>query len=227
MKVTIAARLWMMVVCSVVALLAVGISGAWVAGTMGGTINKMMDDTMPSIDTIAEMQGAFMTLRTEAVSHMATKEPSIKESATKSVETNVKLLEGLFATYDQLITDDKDRQLLEAEKQLFKDYQVPLKEMLEYSRNYDADASGRILTQKVRPIGEKLSDTFKAHVAYNRDAIAQLRAHNDRNAVIGKTITWVAILGGAGFVAVLGFLLVRSLTRNPQSHAGHPDPYRQ
>ena len=83
MTLTIRARLWAMVIVSIVALFGVGAVGSWTTRAEQDTVVSVMEGTMPSISTLGEIQSAFLSLEVDASGHIATKEPSIKDAAQK------------------------------------------------------------------------------------------------------------------------------------------------
>ena len=56
MNLTIRARLWAMVIVSIVALFGVGAVGSWTTRAEQDTVVSVMEGTMPSISTLGEIQ---------------------------------------------------------------------------------------------------------------------------------------------------------------------------
>ena len=101
MNLTIRARLWAMVIVSIVALFGVGAVGSWTTRAEQDTVVSVMEGTMPSISTLGEIQSAFLSLEVDASGHIATKEPSIKDAAQKGVSESFAKLEAAFAAYEK------------------------------------------------------------------------------------------------------------------------------
>ena len=72
MNLTIRARLWAMVIVSIVALFGVGAVGSWTTRAEQDTVVSVMEGTMPSISTLGEIQSAFLSLEVDASGHIAT-----------------------------------------------------------------------------------------------------------------------------------------------------------
>lgn len=211
MKLTIRFRLWTMVVISVVALAGVGAIGSWTTRTAQDTVTSVMEGTMPSISTLGEIQSTFLSLEVDASGHIATKEPTIKDAAQKGVNEAFAKLEADFATYERLIDDETEKQMLATEKQLLGEYMPLVTQMMEASRAYDVDAASALMFGKLRPVSQKLKAALHAHAEYNRKAVDAIRIEAEKQAAVGKLISWVGILLGAGIVGLLGILTVRGI----------------
>ena len=105
MKLTISSRLWAMVIVGVVALFGVGAVGSWTTRAEQQTVTAVMEDTMPRISMLGEIQSTVLSLEVEASGHIATKEPTIKDAAQKGVNDAFQKLEAGFASYEKLVVD--------------------------------------------------------------------------------------------------------------------------
>ena len=211
MKVTISKRLWIMVVVSVVALLGVGVIGTWTTRTAQSTVIEVIEDIMPSIAMLGEIQATFLSLEAEAGGHIASKEPTIKDAAQKNIDAAGKKLEESFAAYSKLVVDDDGKKMLATEQELIRSYMPLVVQMMEASRGYDVDTASSIMFGKLRPISLKLKETLQAHADLNRKAADAVRASSEKQASIGGVASWAAMLLGAAIVGLLGFLTVRGI----------------
>jgi methyl-accepting chemotaxis protein len=212
MKITISARLWTMVSVSVIALLVVAGIGSWTTRTAQGTVNSVMEDTMPSNTMLGEIQSTFLFLEVEASGHIATKEPTIKDAAQKNVDEAYKKLEASFAAYEKVVGDDEGKKMLATEQQLLGDYMQQVKPMMAASRDYDVDAATGIMFGKLRPISEKLKQAMQAHAEHNRKAADEIRRVSEKQASVGNIVSWVGLVLGAALVGVLGLLTIREIS---------------
>jgi methyl-accepting chemotaxis protein len=212
MKITISARLWTMVSVSVIALLVVAGIGSWTTRTAQGTVNSVMEDTMPSNTMLGDIQSTFLFLEVEASGHIATKEPTIKDAAQKNVDEAYKKLEASFAAYEKVVGDDEGKKMLATEQQLLGDYMQQVKPMMAASRDYDVDAATGIMFGKLRPISEKLKLAMQAHAEHNRKAADEIRRVSEKQASVGNIVSWVGLVLGAALVGVLGLLTIREIS---------------
>jgi methyl-accepting chemotaxis protein len=212
MKITISARLWTMVSVSVIALLVVAGIGSWTTRTAQGTVNSVMEDTMPSNTMLGDIQSTFLFLEVEASGHIATKEPTIKDAAQKNVDEAYKKLEASFAAYEKVVGDDEGKKMLATEQQLLGDYMQQVKPMMAASRDYDVDAATGIMFGKLRPISQNLKLAMQAHAEHNRKAADEIRRVSEKQASVGNIVSWVGLVLGAALVGVLGLLTIREIS---------------
>lgn len=211
MNLTIRARLWAMVIVSVVALFGVGAVGSWTTRAAQGTVASVMEGTMPSITTLGEIQSTFLSLEVEASGHIATKEPTIKDAAQKNVSEAFTKLEAGFAAYEKLVNDDAEKKMLATEKQLLGEYMPLVTQMMEASRAYDVDAASALMFGKLRPVSQKLKEALRAHAEYNRKMADDIRVHTEKQAGIGSLVSWIGMILGAAIVGLLGIATVRGI----------------
>ncbi len=211
MNLTIRARLWAMVIVSIVALFGVGAVGSWTTRAEQETVVSVMEGTMPSISTLGEIQSAFLSLEVEASGHIATKEPAIKDAAQKGVSESFAKLETAFAAYEKLVSDDAEKKMLATEKQLLGEYMPLVTQMMEASRAYDVDAASALMFGKLRPVSQKLKEALRAHVEYNRKVADEIRVRAEKQASIGAMMSWAVMILGAAIVGLLGVLTVRGI----------------
>ena len=200
-----------MVIVSVIALLGVGAVGTWTTRSAQGTVTSVMEDTMPSIAMLGEIQSTFLFLEVEASGHIATKEPKIKDVAQKNVDDAYKKLEASFAAYTKVDNDETGKKMLATEQELLRAYMPLVAQMMEASRAYDVDAATNIMFGKLRPISQKLQLALHDHAEHNRKAADDVRLQSEKQAAIGSLISWVGMALAAGVVGFLGFLTVRGI----------------
>lgn len=211
MNLTIRARLWAMVIVSIVALFGVGAVGSWTTRAEQSTVVSVMEGTMPSISTLGEIQSTFLSLEVDASGHIATKEPTIKDAAQKGVSESFKRLEAAFAAYEKLVNDETEKKMLATEKQLLSEYMPLVTQMMEASRAYDVDAASALMFGKLRPVSQKLKEALQVHVEYNRKAADELRVRSEKQSSLGSLMSWAGMILGAGIVGALGVFTVRGI----------------
>lgn len=211
MKISISSRLWSMVIVSVIALLGVGAIGTWTTRSAQGTVTSVMEDTMPSIAMLGDIQSTFLFLEVEASGHIATKEPKIKDVAQKNVDEAYKKLEAGFSAYAKVVNDEAGKKLLATEQELLRTYMPLVAQMMEASRAYDVDAATNIMFGKLRPISQKLQLALREHAEHNRKVADEVRSQSEKQAAIGSMISWVGMALAAAVVGVLGLLTVRGI----------------
>ena len=201
-----------MVVVSVIALLGVGAVGTWTTRSAQVTVDSLIEDTMPSIAMLGEIQSTFLWLEVEASGHIATKEPKIKDVAQKNVDEAYKKLEASFAAYAKVVGDESGQKMLATEQELLRAYMPLVAQMMEASRAYDVDAATGIMFGKLRPISQKLQLALHEHAEHNRKLADAVRLQSEKQAAVGSLISWVGMALAAGLV--LGFKLPVALAQS-------------
>lgn len=212
MRVSINLRLWVMVAVSVGALVVVGAIGTWTTRTAQETSALMIEEIMPGNAVLADIQSTFLSLEVEASGHIATKEPTIKDSAQKNVDAAGQKLEAGFAEYAKLVKDPEGQKMLAAERELVKAYMPLVKDMMAASREYNVDTASSIMFDKLRPISLQLKQAMQAHADFNRKHADDVRMQSEQQASIGNVLSWVSLLLGAGVVGGLGLLTIRGIS---------------
>lgn len=214
MKTTISARLWAMIIVSVAALLGVGFTGTWTTHTAQATLTSVMDDTMPSIAMLSEIQATFLALEIEASGNMASKgfwQPAVKEKTQKTVASLAKKLEAQFAAYSKVVTDADGQRMLTTELEILGIYMPLVAEMMDAAIGFDIETATKIMIEQMRPVSQMLKEALEAHAEHNRTIAAQFRAEVERQATIGKTVSWLAMVLGALTIVILGVVTVREV----------------
>ncbi|WP_263772902.1 methyl-accepting chemotaxis protein [Propionivibrio soli] len=211
MRRTITARLSAMVIVSIVALLGVGAIGSWTTRTAQGTASSLIEETMPRNAMLGEIQSTFLVLEVEASGHIATKEPTIKDSAQQNVDAAYKKLEVQFTEFAKLVDDEEGKKMLATEQSLLKSYMPVAQQMMEASRAYDVDAATLLMFGKLRPISQQLKKVMLDHTEHNRRQADAVRAQSERQASVGNLVSWIGMAIAGTVVVFIGLFTVRGI----------------
>lgn len=214
MKTTISVRLWAMIFVSVLALLGVGFTGTWTTRTAQATLTNVMDDTMPSIAMLSDIQATFLSLEIEASVNMASKgfwQPEVKEKTQKTVASLAKKLETQFDGYSRVVTDPDGQRMLTNELAILDIYMPLVTDMMNAAIGFDIESVTKIMTEQMRPVSQMLNEALEAHAEHNRKIAADFRAEVERQATIGKMVSWLAMALGALTIVILGVVTVREV----------------
>lgn len=209
---TIAHRLMLMIGASVLALLVVGIVGISVANQGTQSIRIINDERMASISMLAEARQAFMEIRVNGYLHIITPSEDGMRKIEAKLESDAARLLQLFKDYEQRISGEEDRKLLEANVANFKEYQSIVKDLV-LSRSFtdDKDAAQGLMAARGTAAGAKALAGFDEHILFNKKYAEAAASNAFANAAIGRNISLIAILAGVAAVAVVGILLLRSI----------------
>lgn len=215
MALTIARRLQIMIGCSILALIVLALSGAQVASHLRGGIDYLYTNAMPSIQTLDDVHGDYMDMRVLVLYHLLVKDPAQKAGVEKRyAENKEKMLKNLARYEKDLLSDAKDKELLEANKKLLTNYFASADIIFAKSRANDVDgAMAEIGKPESRENLTKLVATLDAHAKYN-DKLAEdfhktSMASDRRGQIISLLLIVAAVLG----VGSMGFFLLRSINK--------------
>ena len=208
---SIAKRVWLIIVLAAVALATVGGIGFFGVSTLQKTVVGINNETIPRLSTIDDIKSQVYLTRVNSLRHAVSiftnkKEVMDKEIVASSATINKKLKE-----YESLAADDEDRKLLQEDKKLFEVYAKNLEKMLKFSRESDNHFIRTTLESDVDPVADKLRDALEKHQKYVREQVAVAGVASEKAAMRVESLTGVAILVGIAVIAVLGVFIGRSI----------------
>lgn len=220
-QLSIARRLQIMIVTAVIALLFSGVAGFYGISMVSGVMNHTQEQTVPSLASVAEAEALFLKYRLAVIQHIQNDNIAKAPEFDKLIsETDQALAKELDHYEADLLSDDQDKQMLAAEKQLLQAYRKASANALDLSRNFLKNPAIQAVNNEVSPIGIKLEAALKARADYNR----QLASEQAKTSTLAARTTQLiaAVIGLAGIVVVIGFgvFLVRGINgslRNMES----------
>jgi len=176
-------------------------------------------NTVPSLVVLDKLRDSFLRMRIRANQHVLnTDDKKIAEIDAQIVDMR-KLVDDSLKKYDALITDDKDKELLNKEKESWAKVQPQIEATLAESRANHNDKA-RVLLEQARPEIQVMQALMDQHFDYNvelgkhgADAAAALKGKAARNAIIIAVCTLLV-------VAAISALITRALLRQL---GGEPD----
>ena len=213
MNMSISRRLATMIAIAVVALLAVGITGAWVASSLSQKLDESVNTTLPGVEALDQVQIHFLTARLLGAQHTATTDPQRMVDIEKQASAAFERLDAALARYEKLVRDETDRQLFGESRKIMADYKAFYQEVNALSRENKKDEVMALIASRGAPLGKQLAETLGKHVEYNKQqaALKQTEALTAKNT--SNLLIWGLTLLGGTLVAILGILLIRNITR--------------
>jgi len=169
-------------------------------------------NTVPSLLVLDDAQSAFDLMRVLVYQHLL----ATGNGEKTTLETRIGALQGRLVDalkrYEPLLSDEHDRSMLMADRDLLSAYELARDQVLAQS-HVDATVAVALAKERMFPAANKLSAALADHRSYN----AQLgRQGADDAASLVSRVQWmlVALTLSTVTVAVLiGFLIVRHLLR--------------
>ena len=150
---TIAKRLWILIACALLAVLAVGVVGYTAAISAQKGVIQIRDDSLVSIKLLAKVSSDFQRVRVNAYAHVASTDEAQMadlEKRLKGFEESIK--EGL-KRYSGLVSSAEDKALLEAGQQATSRYIATFYEKVLPKSRKSETAAGLALMQGEGAIG--------------------------------------------------------------------------
>ena len=168
-------------------------------------------NTVPSTELLGRISTRIGQERARTYRHVLASSDADKQEIRTSITEIRSEIQKLYAAYEPLISDDKDRQLFEASQRLFKIHTQSADQLLRLSderKTLEAENGLNADTGLSRQIAELLD----AHIIYNK----RLGDEAANRAQVTKSAALKAMIGLALAVAVLvlgiGFQITRRIT---------------
>jgi len=208
---SIAKRVWLMIILAAVALATVGGIGFVGVTSLQKTVSGINSETIPRLSTIDDIKSHVYLTRVNALRHAVVLEANRKEPRDKDIVASRAIIEKRFKEYEALAADDEDRKMLKEDSQLYATYVKGMEKMLEFSRVNDNTFARIAMEKDVDPVADKLRDALEKHQNYVRDQAGQAGKAAE---VSAKRVEWssgVAIIIGMLAVALVGAIIGRSI----------------
>ena len=169
-------------------------------------------NTVPSILTLDKAVTPFAGMRIQVWQYIATDSEQARAVLEKKIIDNRAKLEAGLKEYEPLVSDDKDRDLLRADRAGLADYDKLREQAMGLAKNKKSDEARELLLSKADSIG-KISQAFDEHRRYNEDlgkkAADDAKDAKKSAAFLSAVIAAVTLLA----VALIGIFIARSLLR--------------
>ncbi|OYY48310.1 MAG: methyl-accepting chemotaxis protein [Methylophilales bacterium 28-44-11] len=212
MKLTVAKKMMLLVLISVLGLVGLAAIGQYQLQTVFDKTNFANQNSLPSILKMAEIRYKFNVLRVRVSNHTMITQPEKMqevENAIKELETELK---EKLAAYEALVVDEKDKALLAEDKASLEVYFERMQPILNASRMNKKDAA-RELYIAIRAPAEQANEHVSNHIAYNKELA---KAHVDEATAVksaSATITLIAALLVVLATLGLGYYITRNLLK--------------
>jgi methyl-accepting chemotaxis protein len=207
----------LLVLAALVGLLGLGGFSLYETERVYTAANFANDNTVPALIDLDQMVASMGDIRAELLRHRlasdATEMAQIEQSMDEAV---TRFREGL-KSYETTIADDKDRQLTEADRAAFDEYDAMREHVIQLSRANRKDEAARAFSMAVI---DKLRGAIKAHIDYNIElgnrGASEGVAIKRQSLWLMLTVSTITLLVIGG----LGIWITRSLLRQL---GGEPD----
>ncbi|NLR74738.1 methyl-accepting chemotaxis protein [Leeia aquatica] len=209
---TLTRRLMLTLSTAIAGLLLVGVTGLVQSSRMHDEITNLADNYVPSIEAVADMDRQALLIRTFVLQHILNPDAAKMAALDQEIAKTDKALDATLDYYQKnLASDDKDRQLLEADRALLAQYREKRQITLELSRTGKKDEARTNAATVAGPRLQALMDGIKAHIAYIHGQTEQ--AHENASARYQQGRLWSIIITllALGLSTVLALWLIKAI----------------
>jgi methyl-accepting chemotaxis protein len=172
-----------------------------------GTVN-----TVPSLLVLDRLDGALADSRINLLKSLSVHDAAMAVGFEQEVSKSRQALESALNDYGVLVSDDKDKTLLEAERTDAAAYFRVNDQVLELLRAGKQSAGVDLLIAQFATI-KKLKADFAEHRAYNETLGKQGAAEALQSRSTARWLGLLLALATMAVLALIGFMIVRTLTR--------------
>lgn len=208
---SIARRLLLLVSISVLSLMVLIGSTLYKLEEIHAGITETETVIIPSLIVLGDAQTAFLRARPPIQSHVLETDTEKKMVFQKRFEERLDQAGRLLDEYEKLISDAKDKEMLNNEKRLLSDYAVAAHGVLKVSREGHSEEAKRLL-DAMRPIIDGLTQAIINHVKYNQELASQSAKkaeddyRNTRNFLLALALATTVLL------SVIGYFIYRQVS---------------
>jgi len=209
----ISQRLLLTLSLAVLALVSVGFGGIWQLSRSEDRLEYFNENTLASVRHLNGVYEAVSAMRIGLHRHAMTDDTLAKKDAEALIEKAARRLDELVAIYARdNVSDDTDRQLLEADRAAAKQYRNEFAAFFASSNQNDYAATQKLLTEGALHTSYKaLSKAIDTHVEYNTKmgdaAVAENKAQHTR--VVRLFLIVMALV--VGFIVFMAVSLYRRI----------------
>ena len=198
---------------ALLALLAVGVGGLWQLRESQERFTYFNDNTLTSVRMLSELRDTVSTMRVSLYRYALSPDAGSRSDAMNSLAKADEIFDSTVATYERSdISDETDRQMLEADRAAARQYRAERERFLErFAANDDEGARGMLMGGSLFVAVSALHTVINKHVAYNAGLGEQVVATNGKAYGLALTVFSAIIACGFLVTGTLGYSLYRRI----------------
>ena len=208
----------MKIIHRLILLIVVGLVGCSIIAGVGYSrlvglnvdMRNIMDNTIPSLNTLNTANAKFLTLRVQIRAHIMSTSDSDMQKLDAKIVTTRKELNEKIAQYQTLFSDDRDRALFMKAKEGIEQYLVLADKALAFSRankNEEADA----VVDQLADLSDTISADLNANIAYNEELAGNADKNGQSNFESAKWVLISVALATALILIVIGLMIYKQV----------------
>jgi methyl-accepting chemotaxis protein len=169
-------------------------------------------DAVPGLISAGDIVNGARTNYILIVRHIETSDPRIKAQVEKELETGKEKVTKAFKSYEDSITQERDRQLFAKVHETRPAWLSSFAEVLELSRQEKDTEALKVLNAHVFPAYKAFSDSLEDLIAFNKESAE--RETSESMATVASTKKVIVWAIGATVLAatILAFFIIRGVS---------------
>ena len=223
-NISVAQRIAITLVMVLLLMIGVGGYALWGLGAAQERFEYVQDNIVPSVKVLDEARVAVERNRIATRDHMLAETGDVKEAAAKQVADLTQVIERSLDRYEkELISDDTDRKMVQADRAALVAYVPKVKAVLDASNAHHVEKA----VQLQKGISTELTKALTEHMEYNWKLADDLRKTNRADYSAAKWIQVSVILLGLLVSGTMGFMLTREIRIRLNRLSGMMDQVNQ
>lgn len=219
MKMTVAKKMFLLTFIAMIGLIGVMTLSQHQMEKVYEETNYANTNIAPSLVELDKVRYKFNTLRIRTANHTIITDSAKMAEVEVAIQKLQSELDTLFQGYETYLVDDKEKQMLEADKAGLKEYYARLEPILAASRINKKDLAHQLYID-IRPTAEKANADIAAHMDYK---VALGKSMAADATIVKDSAKKVALISGALIllaIGIIGFMITRNLRKEL---GGEPD----
>jgi methyl-accepting chemotaxis protein len=217
---TVKAKMTVLLLIAVAGMIALSVMSQYQAVKVYESASYGTENSIPSLLVLDEAFAELALLRSRVWQHMAQTDTTEKSRLESQMTENSRKIDEALKRYESLLSDDKDRELLAADRAALTEYHGLRAQVLALS-NARKSTEARDLLMANQSVLAKVWDAFMAHRGYNE---ILSKAAGQEAASIKRTfslVSWALAGVSIALMVCVGSLMIRNLLRQLGGEPGY------
>ncbi|MDE2598480.1 MAG: methyl-accepting chemotaxis protein [Rhodocyclaceae bacterium] len=208
---TVAKRLFLLIVISIAALLILGIGSIVAMKDTNHRLENVNENLLPSVVALESTGQSLLRLRIRVLYHILNEDPDKQAEFEKEIAKLTKDVQESFDNYGKnLVKDEADKSYLDKDIEAFKAFDAVKDQAVNMSRNLQKTDAQTLMLQSSK-VSQAATQALLDHAKYNAEL--GTAAEKESAAAYKRTLTILIalIVLAAGAVSVIGFAIYRNV----------------
>ena len=209
---TIATRLMLMIGTALLSLVLIGFVGLSVAGKETESLKQITDGNMEKIEILGKARQVYMETRVAILARFVSPSNAEMESLEKVLKTNEEDILNHLKSYENLVSGEEDRKMLEEDRSTIINYFKYMNtQLLPPMKRFEIESAAQLVGTSAGPIGIRTMKSLNDHMTFNTKQAELITRDALVSADQGKMYSFIVILAAFVVIGLLGFVLIGNI----------------